>query len=137
MGLLGAVRSFNGSGTFRGFAVMCIKRRLITALKVATAGKNGPLNSALRVIVSDGGDETDAVEYGRSALGRDPHIVAVENGELAEIADRAMYLSDMERRAIGGVLGGYSYCEIEGVAEGAKPKWVDNAVQRARKKLAA
>lgn len=139
VGLLAALRTWDAAkGTLRSFVGLCVERRVITAVKLAQAQKHSPLNSSLRAVTSEDGGSMDAVDLAApSALGRDPHLVAVENEEIRELGERARTLTAMERRAVGGLASGYSYCEIEGIPAGEKPKWIDNAVQRARKKLAA
>lgn len=140
LGLLAAIRDYRpGLGRrFPSFVRLCVERRVIEAVRLATRQKHRPISEAVRVVVSDEGKElVDAFEIAPSNLGRDPHLVAVEHENVRELTARARTLTATERRAIGGVTSGYTYCEIEGVPEGEKPKWVDNAVQRARRKLAA
>ena len=47
IGLFKAVRDFDVTkqASFRGFAEMCIKRQMITAVKASTRQKHAPLNS--------------------------------------------------------------------------------------------
>lgn len=133
VGLLAALRTWDrGKGTLRSFVALCVERRVQEAVRHSNRLKHTPLTGALRVMRSEDGGERDAFESGHSALGRDPHLVAVENEELRELV-RAFWvqLSPLERRAVLGRLDGLEYADIGAF------KQIDNALHRARKKLAA
>lgn len=128
IGLWVACRDWDPArGSFKPFAVMVIRRRLATAVKVATAGKHRCLTDAARTAVVDA-DVADAVD--EIAAGHTTEDIVEARARLAAtvavVRDR---LTEPERRAVVGLLDGRAYVEI-----GPK-KRVDNALWRARRKL--
>lgn len=118
----------------RQFVAICVRRKLIERVTMANAAKHGPLNDSLRhAPETDGLTPLNYVE----SLPDDRFDRLVEaRAELAEILDRLPDLSPIERVSLLAVAAGWSYDEIE-EAVGLRFKAVDNAVQRARRKLRA
>lgn len=138
VGLLSAIRDFDADGDweFPSFAFTCIRRMVMTGVNSHSRQKHRPLNDSERVARSpEDGQEIQVVDLLTDTLGRDPALVALEREELNELVGRFATLTALERRAVIGVIDGKTYCEIEGVPAGAKPKRIDNAVSRARAKL--
>ena len=141
IGLHKAVRDYRPDrGTFRAFAKLCVERQCITALKLSRGRKHQMLNEAAslsRTII--GGGDTEDTELGDllpDQTATDP-VRALEAGEeMRAVIDASLGLSEWERASITGIAEGRSYEEIS--AEHDIPlKTIDNAAQRARRKLAA
>ncbi|MGN0177875.1 MAG: RNA polymerase sporulation sigma factor SigH [Monoglobaceae bacterium] len=139
IGLFKAVRDFDitKQPTFRGFAEICVKRQIITAIKAAGRQKHMPLNSYVSLsdpVYEDNADRTlvDMIAERQSA---DPEEVFLrrERAEMinAEIEDK---LSDLEKTVLSLYLGGMNYQEIASELK-RTPKSIDNALQRVKHKL--
>jgi RNA polymerase sporulation-specific sigma factor len=124
LGLLKAVRCYDPSRRvpFTAFATLAIRRQLTTAIREATKQGNLPLNESVR---------EDSLLTLRVV--REPIDEIAERDELRRLVGGIKTLTTLERKAIIDVaFRGTSY----GVGYG-KDKSVDNALQRARRKLAA
>ena len=140
IGLYKAIRDykFNDRCTFRSFAVLCITRQIITAVKTHTRKKHQPL-SCYRPLESqlfeDGGEV--AVQAGQELCPkvRDPLDLFIFEDELTRIvAVLREKLSDLEWRVLQAYLDGKSYQEIaEEIDRDAKV--VDNALCRIKIKI--
>lgn len=139
IGLFKAVRDFDitKQPTFRGFAEICVKRQIITAIKAAGRQKHMPLNSYVSLsdpVYEDNADRTlvDMIAERQSA---DPEEMFLrrERAEMinAEIEDK---LSDLEKTVLSLYLGGMNYQEIAAELK-RTPKSIDNALQRVKHKL--
>ena len=125
IGLLDAIRSFSsGCGVpFEAFASVCIRRRMISAIRAASARKHAPLNDAVpleALPVLNGDPESELI-------GRESFRTFMEGLQGC--------LSGTERKILDLYLEGFSYREIA-QRVGREPKSVDNAVQRIRRKAA-
>jgi len=133
VGLLKACHDFEpGHGSFRTFAELCMRRQAITAVLTATRRKHQPLNDATpldKPVLNAAGDEMSLLDI---LPGREPeHLDELEaRRALRELAHAIeSELTPAERRAVLGRLNGLSYEQI------GPRKPVDNALQRARRKL--
>lgn len=141
IGLLDGLRDYRPElGRLQTFLHTCIRRQLITALKTARRLKHSPLTDSTRDVLTTDDDGqrallpiVDTLEDPRA----DPVDILIGRDELAEFMARMETLSPLERRAVIGLANGLTYAEIDGGPAGVKPKWVDNALTRARRKLAA
>ncbi len=140
LGLLKAIREFSPpkQASFHTFAQLCIRNRLYTAVKAANRSKHSPLNRyvSLQAPFADSGiDHTaDFVLYPDRQL--DPEALVIGREEETELTGTWKgLLSGLEAEILGHYLEGLSYQEIAAVIR-RSPKSVDNAVQRARRKLA-
>lgn len=128
LGLYFAARSFRPSeGTsFRTYASVCIRNRMITAAGRLKAGSDYLLDS----------DDTNA-SPAEDPSHSDPAQLLVEREEAAHLQQRLrQLLTDLEYQVLMGHLSGYSYKEIADQLH-VSIKSVDNALQRARKKSMA
>jgi RNA polymerase sporulation-specific sigma factor len=125
LGLLSAVRSYKPeTGTpFSAFVCLVVRRRLSSALRLAHGQKHTALNGACELL-----DEHDAVG------GEDPAILAEQRADIRRLAE--CDLSPLERRAVTLIAAGATYREVRELTGGSL-KSVDNALTRARRKLAA
>lgn len=139
IGLFKAIRDFSTHrfGGFRKFAALCVTRQIISAVKCASRQKHSALNGYVsvdgpppegddegalyEVLAADGGCAPDELVVGRE-LQRSVHTEMTRS------------LSDLEREVLRQYLRGYSYRDIA-QSLGTNVKQVDNALQRAKKKL--
>lgn len=139
LGLLSAVRSFQAdrATSFRTYAEVCIKSRLISAVRAASSGKHTPLNSYISFETPSFDGIADISSA--SAVGMpqsNPEDVIISREELREHLDTVKgQLSGFEAKVLSFYLEGLSYQEIA-IQVKRSPKSVDNAVQRIRHKLA-
>jgi len=138
MGLINSMQTYSGDRgcTFRSYAEVCIKRRILSAIKAANRFKHMPLNSRLSLedIYSDDDDSGAFIADDRYNLTPEQMIIREEEMESLRTLCSSL-LSTLERKVLDLYLDGLSYEEI---AKGVdKPvKSVDAALQRIKKKLA-
>jgi RNA polymerase sporulation-specific sigma factor len=135
IGLLSAIREYDpdGGSSFRSFAELCIRRRVISAARSASRRKHAPLNDGLSLEQLQSGDSQLSFE----------HVLAPSAEELVLdrtwtddfIAANSRFLSEFEADILMDYLSGASYGEMAQRA-GRSEKSIDNAIQRIRKKLA-
>lgn len=128
LGLHNAVRSFNenGGASFRTYAGICIRNRLVSAVRTANTDKN-KINS----IVLSLDDETDL----QSLPVTEPENLIILRENFQRFIDYLKTnLSKTELSVLSLYIEGNSYDEIAGKLEITK-KACDNAMQRVRKKL--
>jgi RNA polymerase sporulation-specific sigma factor len=139
VGILQAIRDWDPERRvpFRCFAWLCAVREARMAVNAARARKHQPLNNARPLHPIDGEDGPplqDTIE----ATGRpDENPVAKILGQerLRRILGRVSKLTDLERGAVA--LSASHHTRRESAARlGVGERAVDNALQRARKKLA-
>lgn len=139
IGLFKAIRDFDitKQPSFRGFAEICIKRQMITAVKASTRQKHAPLNSYVSLsepIYEDNSERTlvDMLAV-RSIVDPEEMFLRRETAEMltAEIEDK---LSNLEKTVLSLYVDGMNYQEIA-IELGRTPKSIDNALQRIKRKL--
>lgn len=134
MGLLTAIRTFDPGrdATFRTYAEICIRSRLLTAIRAAQGGKHAPLNHSVSYDPPLF-DEADARMFSSA---ESPEDVVIGREELKERLNTLMgQLSPLEAQILPPYLSGLSCGEIARRA-GLPKKSVDNAIQRIRRKMA-
>lgn len=138
IGLLKAIENYNNKTNvpFTAFARLCITRRIITCIKSSTRNKHKPLNeyTSLYIPAYKNSEQTYLdILQDNSSLNPEKEILNKEDFQLiAEIIDNK--LSKLEKEAIKLYLGGLSYSEISDILC-VNNKSIDNAIQRARKKI--
>ena len=138
MGLWKAIRDFNSDRLpkFAPFAELCVTRQIITAVKTATRHKHGPLNGyvSLNRSLDEEGSNTllDFVADPRSVNPEDivmqPKVPRVMPDEVKS------ELTRLELLVVSLYLDSKSYDEIAHELI-CGTKTVDNALQRAKKKI--
>ena len=127
LGLLAAIREFrpDRGARFATYARVCVRRRIISAVRSASGGKHAPLNDyiSLELLSEEAGED-----------GPEDLIIRREALHALE-ADISESLTRLEKQVLARYLAGESYAEIA-QAVGRSPKSVDNAVQRIRRKTA-
>lgn len=127
IGLWDAAQRFNGTGDFKAFAGMVIRRRLSSVLRAALAEKHRPLTRSVRVTRDDDtGEHVDYVEILPST--DDPVAVLLAREQWERLCVAARTLTPVEREALELAIAGEPY---------AQSKRLDNAAVRARRKLRA
>jgi len=138
LGLLAAIREYDPerSASFRTYAEVCVRNRLLSAVKAASRDKHTPLNSyvPLDSALFDGTecDERRTVDQRQG----NPEALFIHREDMQERMNRIYsQLSPLETRILRLYLSGLSYSEIASKCN--RPlKSVDNAVQRIRRKIA-
>lgn len=141
LGLLSAIRQYRPdmNASFKTFAELCIKNRMITAIRKASSNKHTPLNAgvSLEALLSD---ESRTAEFAYAELFQcspEEQVLARESEKYTEELFLSLdkVLSKLERAVLHEYLNGNSYKEIaQSLLKDEKA--VDNAIQRIRRKLA-
>ncbi|AVQ28915.1 RNA polymerase subunit sigma-70 [Fusobacterium ulcerans] len=137
IGLLKAINGYeaNRQASFKTFAILCIKRQLITAIKSSNSGKYKILNMAVNNN-ENSYDYNAAPAYSSKSF----NFCNPEEIYLSKEKFRALKkylktnLSKMENEIFDYMLIEMTYMEIADKT-GRDPKSVDNAIQRIKKKL--
>ncbi len=126
LGLFNAVSSYSeGQSSFSTYATICIKNKLISAVKKYSSNKNSVLNNTVSTEVLD--------NLQIFANTPEDFVLFKENGK--ELKNKLTeQLSKTENKVLKLFLEGLSYEEIA-EKTGVKIKSVDNALTRARKKI--
>ncbi|MBE7022955.1 MAG: RNA polymerase sporulation sigma factor SigH [Clostridia bacterium] len=139
IGLFKAIRDFDKSrqASFKGFAELCVKRQIITAVKTANRQKHMPLNTyvSLSNPMYEGDTEGILEEILSGSFDDDPErlFISKENAQFLTVKMDEV-LSKLERSVLALYLEGKSYQEISAILD--KPqKSIDNALQRVKKKM--
>lgn len=130
IGLLDAIDGFDDSkgASFEAFALVCIDNRIYSALRQNARQKHMPLNNYLSM---SNGDEHRLILPQSSS----PEELVILREEIGSISRHiSENLSLFEKRVLSLYLEGYSYLAISELLS-SSAKSVDNALQRARKKL--
>ncbi len=141
IGLFKAIRNFSpATGTpFRAFARMCVQRQIITAVKTATRQKHIPLNGyvSLSKPLQRGESGRTLIEVLRRDYVPGPEDVLIMREEFDRFEQTlGEILTEREWRVLMGHLDPrlQTYGEIAREV-GCSWKAVDNALQRAKRKL--
>lgn len=137
IGLLKAINGYKADrqASFKTFAILCIKRQLITAIKSSNSGKYKILNMAVNNN-ENSYDYNAAPAYSSKSF----NFYNPEEIYLSKEKFRALKkylktnLSKMENEIFDYMLIEMTYMEIADKT-GRDPKSVDNAIQRIKKKL--
>jgi len=140
IGLVKAIRDFSDgrSASFRSFAELCVTRHIISAVKAARRQKHTLLTSAARMPWREVGVGSGPAEMPEPVAppGFSPECVVQFACLLAALREcMEVELSCLERTVLDGYLAGWSYRQIARRL-GCGWKRVDNALQRAKKKVA-
>ncbi len=132
LGLLAAIREFrpDRGARFATYAQVCIRRRIISAVRAAAGGKHAPLNDYVSLEPS-----LLLADLEPSAPSNPEDVVIHQEALRALESAIASKLTPLEGQVLSRFLAGSSYAEIA-EAVGRSPKSVDNAVQRIRRKVA-
>ena len=132
LGLLNAIRQYDPGekASFRTFAVLCIRRRLYSAMRSSGSSNSISLDECLS-LESSLFDENPA----RNDSVRSPEDVLIDREETGKRYDSLLQsLSPLEKSVLRCFLRGMSYREIAEYTH-KSVKAVDNAIQRIRRKF--
>jgi RNA polymerase sporulation-specific sigma factor len=138
VGLISAIRGYKDSlgVPFHSYAEICIRRRIISAIRSAARWKHTPLNNgvSLEETLTAPKRDTNARILSEQRRTPEEQVLARESAE--EFSDSfSRLLSPFEQSVIRLYLDGYSYRAMAGRLD-RDEKSIDNAVQRIRRKLA-
>jgi len=135
LGLLSAIRTYDPDkgAKFSTYAEFCIRRRIYSAIKLASASKHTPLNSYIS-LESTLLDENSAPS---AYFLRVPEDFVIAREQVGEV-ERLLYgaLSRFESGVLELYLEGMSYKDMAIHLE-KSDKSIDNAVQRIKRKLSS
>lgn len=139
IGLVEALRDYEpGHGTsLKTFVYLAVEREVVTAIKAATRRKHEPLNWAVTSVVGVDGDESSIFDLIEDNSAR-PDLVfeAAEETTLINLALERAGLSRLEAKCLAYVFEqGGTYVDVAAAFQ-LSEKSVDNALTRARRKLA-
>ena len=133
VGLMKAVRSFDVARgvPFGSYAVLCMRRQVLTAVRSAGAGKHKPLSDY--VPLDDAGDFALYAPVDRRTAS--PEAILIKDEEATDRSQQVQsLLSAFEQETLSLYLAGHSHAEMAKRLH-STPKSVDNALQRVRRKL--
>lgn len=127
LGLLKAINSYeDGRAPFKKYAILCIKRNILTAIKNSNTLKNTILNNAISI-----NDLKEDKQYNKKLTLEDE---AISKEKLSDYKNFAIKkFSKFENEIFQLLIRGYSYKEIAKILNRTN-KQVDNAIQRIKKK---
>ena len=139
LGLLSAIREFSPErkASFRYYAELCIRRRMISAIRMAAGDKHTPLNTYVSFELSLFVGSQEFASFGSPLARQDnPEDIIISQERLKSLSKLIKgQLTELEHLVLSYYLNGLSYSEI--AKEVNRPtKSVDNAVQRIRRKVA-
>lgn len=128
IGLYKACMTFNKDvASFNTYANICVKRKVIDSIKIATSKKNSFLNKSVSI-----DDEQETIT---PRTIRDPDQIVVDLENFAELKEKIFdNLSDFELLVLKYFLQGFDYSDIAKKL-GKSKKCVDNALSRIKLKL--
>ena len=140
IGLYKAIRDYQVArqASFRAFAELCITRQIITAIKMATRQKHGPLNSYVSLskpLSADDDHDRELVDVLPGVETDDPceAVISIEDLEGIKVAFSEI-LSGFESEDLHLYVEGKTYHEIADMLE-RHVKSIDNALQRIKRKI--
>lgn len=138
IGLYKAVKDFrpDRNASFKGFAILCVKRQIISSIKASSRLKHTPLNNYISIdqqCVSDANIIlADKLGLNRISNVEDIIIKREESKFLLERLNEE--LSPFEIKVIKLYFKGDSYSEMSAKLNKSE-KSIDNAIQRVRRKM--
>ena len=128
IGLYNAITDFREGGmSFKNFAYLCINRRIMSAVRSASRKKHIPLNDYVPLFDADGQGLLSPY---------DPESAVISGEEKEEfLALLRRELSPAEDKSLALYMEGLTIAEIA-AKEGKSEKSCENAVQRAKRKIA-
>lgn len=136
IGLLKAIKAYDEKkkASFSSFALLCVKRHLITVLKTSSSGKNRILNMA-SFNSSEIEDDSKITCENRSFNFYNPEEIYLSK-EKIKLLNKYLksHLSPMEKQIFRYMVLGLTYIEISKITK-RNLKSVDNSIQRIKTKI--
>lgn len=136
IGLLKALKAYQkGKSSFKTFAMICIRRQILTAVKASNTQKNTALNLASgNYIECDGGKEIEYSKGLQSYVNYDPEEIFLTKEKLNNFRSFVNEnFSSFEKEVFDYMIKGYSYREIANEMDKSL-KTIDNSLQRIKRK---
>lgn len=137
IGLIKAIKAYkeDKDTSFNTFAILCIKRQIITAIKASNAQKNMVLNAAIsNSLETEDGKEVNYSKGLSTGITYNPEELYIGKEQVTEFKS---YLeksfSQIEKEVFFYMVNGYNYREIADRL-GKSLKTIDNAMQRIKRK---
>lgn len=128
-----------GAASLKNFVVLCAQKEIQTGLTMARRQKHLPVNDSDRFEQPLGADRDESLVLGDTIPSKGPsaHEQLLVRQDLDALVEAiAILLSPLERAALVGVVWeGRPYEDIVAAGQARSVKQIDNALQRARKKL--
>lgn len=143
IGLFEAYKSFDKtkgdytSDAFKSFAIMCIKRQVLDAIKKANTKKNMPLNNYIPFVREEYSSDDSTLEESIMYLESpdEPLESVIDKESFDEKLNIAIAsLSDFEQRVISLYLEGVPNKEIASILD-KEPKSIYNCLERIKHKI--
>ena len=137
IGLCKAVISFDAGKevSFKTFAKLCIKRQIISAVKMSTRQKHRPLNGYVSLSGGDDGIDLEYLRFQTTKESADPEKLVIEKETMSDTHEQLdKVLSPFEAKVLMYHLNGIPYGRIA-VYLNKDPKSIDNALQRIKHKV--
>ncbi|MGN0395986.1 MAG: sigma-70 family RNA polymerase sigma factor [Coprococcus sp.] len=137
IGLIKAIRDYNDNkgASFSTFAVLCIRRQMVTAVNTSNRKKHLPLNYYVSLYASDGESDAELVDELVAGDSSEPEEILIGRAKKESVYDMIeTRLSKYEKQVLSEYLTGDSY-EVISERMNKPVKSIDNAIQRIRKKL--
>lgn len=135
IGLMKAIKYYDEKkqNNFDKFAYLCIRRQIITAIKMSNSNKNQSLN--LAVLEGDEKCEEGLCNFEKSIDFYSPEEIILTKELLKELRKfLKINLTDMEKSVFVYLFENITYSEIAKRLV-KEPKKIDNCIQRIRKKI--
>lgn len=140
IGLFKAIRDFRSDklARFRAFAELCVTRQIVTAVKTATRQKHIPLNKSISLHGSGAGEGSECalIDILPDTCVVDPEKVTLSSQMRSYLDSGNSKLSSLELQVLLFYVQGLSYREMAELLS-CGTKSVDNALQRAKRKIGA
>ena len=140
IGLFKAIQKFDPEreASFKTFADTCITSQILSAIKTANRKKHQPLNESISIDKETEEDEEITIADSLKAPGdADPEALLIFNEASGILTEgKSDILSDFEKKVLLEKFEGFNLNEIA-LHLDKTPKQIDNAIQRAKKKIIA
>ncbi len=136
IGLIHGVREYDGTkaASFHTYAEICIRSRLLSAVRAAARNKHSPLNQSVSLELPF--FENPSSLSGGALVQANPEDLLISRERVRDtLRGVRRQLSEFEAKILGYYLDGLTTREMA-EAVSRSPKSVDNAVQRIRRKVA-
>ena len=130
IGLLKGIKNYDDEkeASFKTFVILCMRRQIITAIKLSSTKKNKFVNG-----LYNNSDENNYYMYPEKSLNVEEILIYKELME--EFKEYAKgHFSQLEREVLELLVMGYSYDEIAEILEKSN-KIIDNTYQRIKNKV--